>query len=84
MSWSARRYTNPDIYLIERSRELKTSRHHVPPRNPAKKTPFIVRKSITDHRAYHQLFRNAATFEQACEILLVEWWTPPSKNDNWE
>jgi len=63
MSWSARRFN-------------RTNWHHVPPRNPARTTPFKMRVNKIDHAAYHQLFANAATFEQCCEILWWHWWRP--------
>jgi hypothetical protein len=67
MSWHARRY-------------LTKNWHHVPPQNPAKTTPFKIRVSKKDHAAYHQLFANAGSFEQCCEILWRDWWNMPSKN----
>jgi hypothetical protein len=61
MSWSARRYKVRDW-------------HHVPPQNPAPTAPMKLRVRKIDHRAYHQLFANAATLEQCIEILKRDWW----------
>jgi len=63
MSWSAKRY-----------REPKFNWHHIPPRNPAKCTPYKVRVRKADHDAYNRLFANAATLEQCIEILKRDWW----------
>ena len=61
MSRTARRYRTHDW-------------HHVPPRNPAAVTPLKMRVRKIDHRAYHQLFQNAASLEQCIEILKRDWW----------
>ena len=63
MSWGAQRYK-------------ATSFHHIPPQHPAKFTPQRPGKRVSsaDHRAYHQLFSNAGSFEQCVEIL-KKWWT---------
>lgn len=82
MSAQALRFTNPGKLFKVEPRPDSMSRHHVPPRHPAKNTPFLLRKSVKDHRAYHQLFRNAGSYEQCCEILLREWWTPPAERTN--
>lgn len=60
MSWNAQRFT---------------SFHHIPPQHPAVRTPARPGKRVTsaDHRAYHQLFSNAGSFEQCVEILR-RWW----------
>lgn len=63
MSWNARRFKS-------------MNEHHVPPRNPARSTPFKMRIKKVDHAAYHQLFANAASFEQCVEILWRDWWKP--------
>jgi hypothetical protein len=63
MSWTAKRYKVKDY-------------HHVPPRHPATATPFKMRVRKVDHAAYHQLFANAASFEQCVEILWRDWWHP--------
>lgn len=63
MSWNARRFKSHDA-------------HHVPPRHPATTTPFKMKVRKIDHRAYHQLFANAASFEQCVEILWRDWWKP--------
>lgn len=47
--------------------------HHVPPRCPDK----VIRTIYIDdrhHRAYHLLFGNPASFEDACKILWRDWW----------
>ena len=61
MSWNARRFKSYDF-------------HHVPPRHPAQSTPIKIRVRKIDHRAYHQLFFNAANLEQCIEILRRDWW----------
>lgn len=63
MSWHAKRYR-------------ATNWHHIPPRNPAVTTPFKMRISKLDHSAYHQIFGNAGSYEQCCEILWKQWWQP--------
>ena len=70
MSWHARRFNGKPVMNV----------HHVPPQNPATKTPFKVRVNKLDHMAYHQLFANAGTFEQCVEILWRDWWTPRNNN----
>lgn len=65
MSWQAKRF-----------RKQSTNLHHIPPRHPAKATPFKIRISKRDHAAYHQLFQNAASFEQCVAILYRNWWKP--------
>jgi hypothetical protein len=63
MSWNANRFT-------------AKSDHHIPPRHPAFHLPVPVKKkvSVIDHRAYHQLFQNAGSYEE-CEKILRWWWT---------
>lgn len=80
MSLQAKRYR---LELVENKRNSPEgmSKHHVPPRHPATRTPFLLRKSVKDYRAYHQLFRNCGSYEQCCEILLREWWTPPAERN---
>lgn len=51
------------------------SRHHVPPRNPDKQKRFIKYKKVEYHRAYHLLFGAVKSYEEACAILLHDWWT---------
>lgn len=78
MSWHANRY-RLEVVAPRKANQLDSmSKHHVPPRHPARAAPFLLRKSVTDHRAYHQLFRNAGSYEQCCEILRREWWTHPA------
>jgi len=52
------------------------SKHHVPPRKPDRFARTIV---VDDrhHRAYHLLFGNPQSFEDACKILKRDWWTLP-------
>lgn len=52
----------------------RETRHHVPPRHPDRRPRFILRKDERHHRAYHLLFGNAASYEDACEILKKDWW----------
>jgi hypothetical protein len=54
---------------------MKLTKHHVPPRSVGAK--FILYKTQKEHEAYHLLFRNAASYEECCEILKRDWWTPP-------
>ena len=63
MSWKARRFKSKD-------------EHHVPPRHPSLTTPVKIRVNKIDHAAYHQLFQNAGSYEQCCEILYRDWWKP--------
>jgi len=49
------------------------SKHHVPPRKPDKQ-PRVIRVDDRHHRAYHLLFGNPASFEDACKILWRDWW----------
>jgi|GEM_PF-5032263 len=37
---------------------------------------FILIVKMEDHRAYHNLFRNPASFQGCCAILLNDWWSP--------
>ena len=71
MSWNAVRYRDPKV-----TARVKTSTHHVPPRSRGKAL-FTVEKPHVQHLAYHILFGNAGSFEECCEILKREWWTPP-------
>lgn len=66
--------------LAKRLHNHQADLHHVPPRSNGyhAKTGYILVKRLIDHRAYHQLFKNAGTFEEACEILKRDWWTKPS------
>lgn len=61
-----------------RTRKRRFSRqltaHHVPPRSHGAR--FILRKTWNEHRAYHIIFGNAASFEECVEILKRYWWTP--------
>jgi len=53
---------------------IRYDEHHIPPKKPDD-TP---RKIIVDrrhHRAYHLLFANAKSFEDAVAILLRDWWS---------
>lgn len=84
MSRQAFRYTNPArLFKVEPS-PYSMSSHHVPPRHPATHTPFLLRKSVIDHRAYHQLFRNAGSLQQCIDILIKEWWTNPAERKDHE
>lgn len=49
------------------------SKHHVPPRVPDVELRTIY---VDDrhHRAYHLLFGNSSSFEDACKILWRDWW----------
>ena len=71
MSWKAKRFRRTNI-------------HHIPPQHPASNIPFKVRVNKLDHAAYHQLFANAATFEDCVAILYRDWWAPylEATNDN--
>ena len=78
MSWQAARYVAPERMLDSRSLRLngdpnRITRHHVPPRNPARALPSI-RIDERRHRAYHLLFANAASFEDCVQILRRDWW----------
>ena len=79
MSMNARRYRfgNGDLKLVPRTERLTD--HHVPPRNPDPQPRYIQRVDDRHHRAYHLLFKAAATYEDACKILLADWWTYPSQ-----
>lgn len=61
------------------ARKLKNHRadlHHVPPRsNGFSDGGFVLSKRRIDHKAYHQLFKNAGSYEECCAILLRDWWT---------
>ena len=59
---------------FQAKRFRKMSDHHIPPRNPATHTPVKKRVKDVDHKAYHQLFSNAGSFDQCVEILRW-WWT---------
>lgn len=65
----------------------KITSHHVPPTSrcktpEAKAKQFILKKTETQHRAYHVLFANLATYQECCEVLLDEWWTNPNKRES--
>ena len=53
---------------------LGRSKHHVPPKKPDKQ-PRIIVVDDRHHKAYHLLFGNAKSFEDACHILKRDWWT---------
>lgn len=63
MSWHARRFKS-------------RNEHHIPPRHPAQTIPVKIRVNKIDHAAYHQLFANAASFEDCVAILYRDWWRP--------
>lgn len=54
--------------------------HHVPPRHPDKTPKRILRKTKVQHEAYHTLFAAAKSYEDACMILLLDWWTDTKGN----
>jgi hypothetical protein len=85
MSWKARRFNSKlDNEEVSRLAALPTkrSKHHVPPQHPDPQPKFIKVVDDRHHRAYHVLFKAAGSFEEACEILLRDWWTPPSQKYN--
>lgn len=53
--------------------EKRMSRHHVPPKFPDAE-PRIIKVDERRHRAYHLLFGNAKSYEDACFILKRDWW----------
>ncbi len=55
-------------------REMTT--HHVPPTS-RRPTDYILMKRRRAHMAYHEIFVNAASYEECCKILKRDWWTPP-------
>ena len=64
-------------FLRGRVRKDTLTNHHVPPRSKGwnRQTGFTLQKRLIDHLAYHQLFENAGTFEECCDILKRQWWT---------
>ena len=60
----------------------KITKHHVPPTCPDPKPRFILKKTRRHHEAYHLLFGNAKSFEDAVEILKHDWWEFPDTNRN--
>jgi hypothetical protein len=66
--------------LAKRLHNHQADMHHVPPRSNGyhAKTGFILVKRVIDHRAYHQLFKNAGTYQECCDILWTQWWKNPS------
>ena len=81
MSMQARRYRYPngELRLVPNRLDRLTD-HHVPPRNPDPQPRYIQRVDERHHRAYHLLFKAAASYEDACKILLYDWWTFPAEN----
>lgn len=61
----------------------KLTRHHVPPtstcKDPSKQ--FVLMRTEAEHRSYHILFSNLATYEECCEVLRKYWWTKPGDSD---
>lgn len=78
MSWQAKRF-NEREHTGLRLVGVKTSKHHVPPRNPDPQPRFLRIVDDRHHRAYHLLFGAVGSYEQACEILLRDWWTAPAE-----
>lgn len=76
MSQKAQRYRFPngDLKLVPRRLERMTS-HHVPPRNPDPQPRYIQRVDERHHRAFHLLFKAAASFEDCVAILKHDWWS---------
>jgi len=64
--------------MKKKKKERKMTIHHVPPRSRGK-TQFLLEKPEHEHRAYHLLFGNAASYEECCQILWKDWWKPSSE-----
>ena len=81
MSLQARRFRFPngDLRLVTNRLDRPTT-HHVPPRHPDPQPRFLMEVDDRHHRAYHLLFKAAASYEDACAILLRDWWTFPADN----
>ena len=65
--------------LLIKNDPHQITNHHVPPTSTGA-TKFVLRKRRVEHEAYHTLFGNAATFEEAALILLQQWWRPYGQN----
>lgn len=82
MKRQARHHRNMQRKANKLARQMRNHQadvHHVPPRSNGynAKTGFMMVKRIIDHRAYHQIFKNAGSYQECCEILLRDWWTKP-------
>jgi hypothetical protein len=79
MSWQARRF-RPEENFLRLVPTPKLTKHHVPPTNQDRQPRFLKRVDDRHHRAYHLLFQAAASYEDACKILLRDWWTVPAED----
>jgi hypothetical protein len=81
MSLKAKRFKEEawrrgDLHLVP---DNKVTKHHVPPKNPDQQPHFLRRVDYRHHKAYHLLFGAVASYEDACKILLKDWWTKPAE-----
>lgn len=87
MSKNAKRYHryNEDTSEFPFERLSGSGFHHIPPKCPDKKPVFNKQEgrmvSKKSHAAYHLIFHNAATFEEAVEILWNDWWNKDTNED---
>lgn len=59
----------------QRKRNVKKTKHHVPPTNPDKEIkPRIIKKQQRHHEAYHLLFGAAPSLNSCIIILARDWW----------
>ena len=56
----------------KRRRDCQITTHHIPPRSVSNKG-FTIRVPWYLHKAYHTIFGNVGSYEEACKIL-KKWW----------